>query len=157
MRVVPERSPWLQLATVLGGFLVGPYAGLRLGVALAPGSDFVQTVSTFGMALVFVGGLLLWMGLGILTVVTSFLWRVVRGRRPGPERLAATDQLIPAGYRSFIGLGVAMGVLIGLIAAVASDLTLVPALAVWSLAGLGYGLLLSAAAHHGWLPFPEPE
>lgn len=157
MRVVPERSPWLQIVTTFGGFLLGPYTGLRLGTALAPGSDFVQTASTFGMALVFVGGLLLWAGLGIVTVVVAFLWRVLRGRKPGPGKLEATDRLVPPGHRSFVVMGVVMGALVGLLAAVATDLTLTRALVVWTLSGTLYGLLLWSAAHHGYLPFPEPE
>lgn len=157
MRVVPERSPWLQIVTVFGGFLLGPYTGLRIGLALTPESDLVQTMSVFGMALIFVGGLLLWMGLGIVTVVVSFLWRVVRGRRPGPAKLDAADRLVPPGYRAFVIVGVVMGALVGLLAAVATDLTLAPALSVWTLAGLAYGLVLWTAAHHGYLPFPEPE
>lgn len=44
-----------------------------------------------------------------------------------------------------------------MLAGAASDLSLIAAAAIWSSAGLVYGLLLSTAAHHGYLPFPEPE
>ena len=86
MRRVRERSPWLQLAVVFGGFVIGPYVALQVGRQLTPESELVQSLSVFAFALVFVGGTLLWTALG-----------------------------------------------------------------------LGYGWLLWAAAHHGYLPFLAPE
>jgi hypothetical protein len=157
MRVVPERSPWMQIVAVFGGFLLGPYMGLRLSVHLAPGSELVQTVSSFGFALVFVGGTLVWAGMGIVTVVAGALWNLLRGRRPGPEGLRSSDRTVPPGYRAYPAFGVALGLLVGIVAGAATDLSLLAAAAIWSTAGLAYGFLLSTAAHHGYLPFPEPE
>ena len=157
MRVVRRPSPWLQLVTVLGAFLLGPLAGLRLATALAPGADVVQTLSVLAMAAVFVGGSLLWMGLGIAVVVVRGLWSLVRGRRPGPASSTASDELVPPGYRAYPILGVLIGGTMGLIAGVATPLSVPAAVGAWLGLGIAYGAALWAAAHHGWLPFPEPE
>jgi hypothetical protein len=156
MRVVPERSPLAQIAVVFGGFFVGPWTGLRLAIALTPESDLVQTASVFGFALVFAGGMLLWAGFGIVTVVFGALVSLVRGRRPGLDSPRITDRTVLPGYRAFPVMGLVFGLLLGLLAALATELTLLTATAAWTFAGLGYGLALWAAAHHGYLPFPEP-
>lgn len=157
MRVVPERSPWLQIATVFGGFLIGPLAALRLSQALVPESDLLQTASTFGFALVFVGGTLLWTGIGLVTVVVGGLWNLLRGRVPGPKGLRSCDRIVPPGYRAFIVLGVAFGLVLGLLAGLATAFSVPAAVAIWTAAGLAYGVVLWMAAHHGYLPFLEPE
>lgn len=157
MRVVPERAAWTQLATVFGGFLVGPYLGLKTALFLTPDSDLVQTVSVFAFALVFVGGVLLWMGIGVLTVVASALIKLVRGRMPGPTSLEAKNRIVPSGYRSFVVLGVLLGGVVGVLAGLATDLSVWMGGGVWSLVGFGYGYALRTAAHYGYLPFPEPE
>jgi hypothetical protein len=157
MRVVPERSPWAQLATVLACFFVGPFAGLRLGLRLAPESDLAQTVGVFALASVFVGGMVVWMGLGVVVVVGSGLLNLIRGRRPGPATLRATERLVPPGYRSFVILGVSLGAASGLLAGLVTPLGVGAAVLAWSALGTAYGVLLWAAAHYGWLPFPEPE
>jgi hypothetical protein len=157
MRVIPERSPWAQLAAVVAGFFVGPFSGLRLALWLAPDSDLVQTVSVFAFASVFVGGMLVWMGLGLVVVVVSGLANLVRGRRPGPPSLRSGDRIVPPGYRSFVILGFLLGCATGLLAGLATGLSVGAAVLAWASVGIGYGLLLSAAAHFGLLPFPEPE
>jgi hypothetical protein len=157
MRVVPRRSPWLQLSTVLAAFLLGPLGGLRLAMALAPEADVVQTLSVFAMAAVFMGGTLLWMGLGIAVVVGKALWSLIRRRRPGPAGLTATDEPVPPGYRAYPVLGLVIGGTMGLIAGVLTPLAVTTAIVAWLGLGVAYGAALWAAAHHGWLPFPEPE
>lgn len=157
MRVVPERAPWLQIATVFGGLLIGPYAGFRVSRFLAPDSGLVETASILGLAFVFVAGMVLWMGLGVATVLVGFVWRIARRRRPGPGFLGRGDRLVPPGYRAFVVLGVISGILVGLIAGLVTELRVPAALGAWTVLGLGYGLLLWTAAHHGYLPFPEPE
>jgi hypothetical protein len=157
VRVVTKRSPWLQIVTVFAAFLLGPLAGLRLGMALVPEADVVQTLSVFAMAAVFVGGTLLWMGLGIAVVVAKALWSLVRLRRPGPAGLTAADEPIPPGYRAYPVLGVTIGGTMGLIAGVATPLPVATAVGAWLALGVAYGGALWAAAHHGWLPFPDPE
>ena len=157
MREVPERAAWTQLATVFGGFLVGPYLGLKTALLLTPDSDLVQTLSVFAFALVFVGGVLLWMGVGVLTVVASALFKLVRGRMPGPTSLDRKNRVVPSGYRSFVVLGVFLGGGVGVLAGIVSELSVWMGGGVWSLVGFGYGYALRTAAHYGYLPFPEPE
>lgn len=142
---------------MFGAFLLGPLGGLRLGMALAPGSDLVQTLSVFAMAAVFVGGTLLWMGLGIAVVVAKGLWSLMRLRRPGPPGLTAAEEPVPPGYAAYPLLGVSIGGTVGLVAGVATPLPVITAIGAWLALGIVYGGALGAAAHHGWLPFPEPE
>ena len=156
MRVVPVRSAWLQLAAVFGGFLLGPYGALRLSASLAPGSDLVQTLAVFGFALIFVGGTLIWMGLGIAAVLVRTLLGLLRGRLPAWPA-SESQRAVPPGYGSYIVLGAAFGVLVGTVAGLATDLTVIAAVTMWTLTGTGYGVVLWLAAHHGCLPFLEPE
>src|SRR5690606_2494551 len=97
MRLVPQRSPVLQIAAVFGGFFVGPWSALQAGLYLAPASDLVQSAGVFTFALVFVGGTLLWTGFGIATVGIRGLWRLAHGRRPGPASARPSDRLVPPG------------------------------------------------------------
>lgn len=144
------------MGAVFGGFLVGPFAALQLARGLTPGSELVETLGVLAFALIFVGGMLLWMGIGIATVAASFFWKLLRGKSPRAGAPEPTDQVAPPGYRSFVILGVVLGGLVGLVAGVGTDLSIMTAAAVWGLAGLGYGALLWAAAHYGYLPFVEP-
>lgn len=157
MRTISERHPGLQILTFFGGLLLGPLASLQLSRSLTPGSAIVETSSIFGFAAVFIGGTLWWMGFGLLTVVLGGLWRLLRGRAPGPEGLSPQTRLVPPGYRAFPVLGVLFGALVGLVAGLSTELTILAGIAAWGAAGLGYGTLLWIAAHHGYLPFPEPE
>ena len=156
MRVVPERASWLQVVAVLGGFFMGPFVALRVAARLAPGSELVQTVGVLAFALVFAGGAVLWLGLGLAAVIVRFLASLVRGGAPAPEARGARDRLVPPGYAVFVVLGVAAGFSVGVLAGVATELSIPLAAIVWTLLGLGYGGLLWLAAHHGFLPF-DPE
>jgi len=145
------------MGTVFGGFLVGPYVALQLGLFLTPGSDLIHTVAVLAFAMIFVGGVLLWMGIGIVVAVASFLWKLVRGVSPRSGAPGPNEQIAPPGYRSFVILGILLGGAVGFLAGLVTDLSIFTAGAAWGLAGLGYGALLWAAAHHGYLPFLEPE
>ncbi|MDH3427690.1 MAG: hypothetical protein OEM23_04570 [Gemmatimonadota bacterium] len=157
MRVVRRRSPWLQAATVLGGFFVGPYCAFLLSSVLVPDSELVQGVSVFSFFLVFVGGSMLWMGLGVATVVLGASWSLVRGRGLPRAPSGPSSSLVPPGYKAYVILGPLIGAAVGLLAGVASEMRLLAAVGLWGLLGLAYGLALWAAAHNGYLPFPEPE
>lgn len=157
MRTVREPSPWLQVVTFFGGLLVGPYSALRVSRLLAPESGLVETLAIFGFAGVFVGGTLLWMGLGVATVVVKAVWSLLRGRRPGPGSMEAGDIVVAPGYRSFVVLGVVVGLGVGLVCGLVADAGMLAATGAWTGLGTAYGAGLSAAAHHGYLPFPEPE
>lgn len=156
MRVVPERSPWAQIVTVLILMCVGPVLGLALAVYLAPDSDVVQVLSPMAFGVTFVGGLLLWMGLGIVAVVGRFLILVARGRLRA-EAPSRTERLVPPGYRVFPILGGVLGAGMGLLAGLLTTLTVVVAVGAWAATGVAYGWVLRRAAHEGYLPFPEPE
>ena len=156
MRVIPVRSPWLQLVVVFGGFLAGPFAALGVATALTPDSTFVQSLSVMAFALIFAGGSLLWLGLGFAAIAMGFLWNAARGRPPAPALVGRSDRVVPPGYRGYVVLGVVVGLLLGLLAGLVTELSLLVAVAVWTLLGWAYGALLWAAAHHGYLPF-DPE
>lgn len=157
MRAVPDRPWWAQLLTALAAMIGGPLLGLQMASALAPGSEVTQILGVLGFAAVLVAGAVLWMGLGIVTVVAGGLWKLVRGRSLRPEGLAAGETMVPPGYKVFLVLGPLFGGFVGLSAGLLSDLTVISAVAIWTGAGFGYGAALWLAAHHGYLPFPEPE
>lgn len=142
---------------VFGGFLLGPLASHRVSLFFAPDSELVQTASLFAFVLVFVGGTLIWMGFGIAAVVVRALVSLVRGRLPQPATSSSRKRLVPPGYHSYVILGAVLGATVGALAALVTDLGALKAIGVWGGLGIGYGLCLSLAAHHGYLPFAEPE
>ena len=157
MRVVPDRSGVVQMVVVLGGFLVGPLLALAASAALAPESQVVQAVAPFAFAAVFAGGVVVWTGLGVVVVVVKGVWSLLRGRRPGPDGARSGDLLVPPGYRAFPVLGVLVGLGVGVLSTLVGATPIPVSLAAWVGLGLGYGGALWAAAHHGYLPFPELE
>ncbi len=158
MRVAPERGPWAQVLTVLLAFATGPALGVGLARLMTPESALLEVLSPVAFVLVFIAGLMAWMGLGIAAVVGAALWDLVRGRGLRRGRGAAEGgRLVPPGYRAFAILGPVAGCLVGVAAGLATELSVWVAVGAWGVAGLGYGLALRAAAHHGYLPFPEPE
>jgi hypothetical protein len=156
MRLVPVRSPWLQVVAVFGGFLIGPWVALQVGRYLVPESELVQTVSVFAFALIFVVGTLLWAGVGIATVVIGFFMNLIRGRLPAAARATDAEALVPPGYRAYLIIGFGAGVTVGVLAGLATELSLFVGTGVWTALGLAYGWLLWVAAHYGYLPFLEP-
>ncbi|HSG50221.1 MAG TPA: hypothetical protein VLA43_20510, partial [Longimicrobiales bacterium] len=148
MRVVPERSPWALIATTLVLMCAGPVVGLALAVFLAPDSDVVQVLSPLAFGVTFVGGLFLWMGVGIVAVVGRFFVLLARGRlrAEAPKR---TERLVPPGYRIFPVLGGVLGLGMGLLAGLLTPLTVMVAAGAWTAAGAAYGWVLRQAAHEG--------
>ena len=158
MRFVPERPISLQIITVFGTFFLGPWAALQTGLRLVPESDLVHTASVLAFVLVFVGGTLLWAGIGAAALLPRSLGRLVRARAPAQESPAEpSGRVVPPGYGAYIVLGCFAGVTVGLLAGVVTDLSIVRASAAWTIVGALYGLMLWAAAHHGYLPFSEPD
>lgn len=149
MRRVPERSPILQIVVVFGGFLLGPWIALRVGRHLAPGSEVVETAGQLAFALVWVGGTLLWAGLGFVTTVGS---RLFRGRRGVAAVSGGSGREVSPGYRAYLVLGCGAGLAVGLLTAMVTGLTLPVAVVVWTGVGAAYGFVLWAFAHHGYMP-----
>jgi len=141
----------------MGGLFLGPLSASRLSAELAAGSAFAEIVSFLGFALVFFVGTVLWMGLGVASVVLRGLWELARHRRLRREGPEPSQISIPPGYRSYPVVGVVFGIAVGFVVGVVTPLRISVAVPVWSLSGLAYGLLLWGAAHHGYLPFPEPD
>jgi len=139
-----------------GGFLLGPFVALRVGMAAAPESEVLQIAAVLGFASIFAGGAVIWLGLGIAAAAVGFVWSLVRGRRPGPADLGSQDRLVPPGYGAFVALGLLVGAAVGVLAALTTEAGLFGAVGAWAALGLGYGLLLWGAARSGYLPF-EPE
>ncbi len=157
MRRVPARSSAVRLLTVIAAFVGGPLLGLGLAARFTPGSDLVRGIGPLAFLSVFLMGALLWMGTGVVTVVARVLLDLLRGRGGRRAVRDADSTLVPAGHRAFVVLGVTAGVLVGCVAGLLTPLGLWAAVALWGLAGLGYGWALHRAANHGWLPFPEPD
>lgn len=160
MRHVPERPASLQLGAVLGLFFLGPWAALQMGLILAPGSEIVHTASALAFVLVFVVGTLAWAGIGAMALIPRALRNHLRRGKAAPPASAPSESpgtVVPPGYRAYVVLGVAAGVMVGLLAGIVTVLTIPLAMLAWVLVGASYGLLLWAAAHHGYLPFRDPE
>jgi len=157
MRSVPERAAGIQILSVFGGFLLGPLASIRVSTLVAPGSALIETVGVLASILVFVGGTVLWMGFGVAAVILRALGSLVRGRLPTSATSADRDRLVPPGYRAYVVLGPFLGVAVGVLTALVTELGLLVAIGAWGGLGIAYGVCLYLAAHHGYLPFPEPE
>lgn len=152
MRIVPARSPWARLSATFGAFALGPLLAIGIGAATTPDSRVIQMLAPFAFAIVFAGGLMVWLGVGAAVMVARLLrrGRALPNSRPGEEA-------VPPGYRAFVVLGVMAGAVVGVVAGLATALGFVGGIALWVAAGWAYGGALWAAAHHGYLPFPEAE
>jgi hypothetical protein len=137
--------------------LAGPLLGLGIGERVAPDSDFAQSVGMLAFPLAFFGGLLLWMGIGIVRVVWAALRNLSRGGRPAAVRLERGQALVPPGYGAFVALSLLLPGAAGLLAGLASEAAVLTAVPAYTIAGGAYGATLWWLAHHGYLPFPEPE
>jgi hypothetical protein len=96
------------------------------------------------------------MGLGIFAVILRWV-RLKAGRRGAAPSPHAGGELIPPGYAAFPVVGAVVGAALGVIAGLSASLSLLPAAGTWTVLGLAYGLLIWAAAHHGYFPFPDEE
>lgn len=76
---IPVRRPVVVLTTVFAAFAGGPALGILVAHSVAPGSELLQIVSPMALVLVFVGGLLLWFGIGLVAVVGNALYHALRG------------------------------------------------------------------------------
>lgn len=157
MRIVPARSTAVHVVSILALFLGGPAVGAWLAGALTPDSLFISVVAPFSFAFVMLAGLFVWIGAGIVTVLTAGLFRVASGKGPAGRSLEPGQSFLPPGYRGFVVVGGLVGGALGLAGGILSEAAMVPALTGWLAGGLGYGGLLCAAAHNGFLPFPDDD
>lgn len=155
---VPARSPALVLVTVFASFAGGPALGIAVAHGVAPGSELAQFVSPLAFVLAFVSGLLLWFGVGAVTLVGGAVRRLLGGRGDGNPRPPSDRVIVPPGYGAFLPLALGFGLLAGFVAGLvpqASSFWL--ACGAHLAAGAAYGAALRALARHGYLPFPEPS
>ena len=97
------------------------------------------------------------MGLGVVSVVLGGLRNLLLGRVPPVADWDASSALVPPGYGSFVVVSLLASGGAGLLVALLSQTGLAPALAWYGACGAAYGCALWTLAHHGYLPFPEPE
>lgn len=143
--------------TILGGFVAGPLAACYLAPRLSPGSALVQAIAPFSFASVLFFGILLWVGLGVMTVLTGGLVRKARGKGPAGQTVDPAHRLVPPGYGSFLVLGGLVGAGMGAVGGVLSTASFAVAFFGWLGLGLAYGTVLWSAAHNGYLPFPDDD
>jgi hypothetical protein len=155
---VPARHPALVVATVFASFACGPALGISVAQGVAPGSELAQFVSPLAFVLTFVAGMLLWFGVGAVTLVGGALRRLFRGRGEGSPLPPPDRVVVPPGYGAVLPLALGFGVVAGGVAGIVSQ-----ASSFWLAcgahlaAGAAYGSALRALARHGYLPFPEPS
>jgi len=157
MRTVPERPALLTFGVLIAAMVAGPLLGLQIGQRVAPDSEFAQSAGMLAFPLAFLGGLLLWMGIGIVRVVWAALRNLARGGRPAAVRLERGRALVPPGYGAFVALSLLLPGAAGLVAGLASEAAVLTTVPTYTVAGAAYGGALWWLAHHGYLPFPEPE
>jgi len=142
---------------MLGGFLVVPLLALALATTLTPDS-IVVSLAPVAFAAAFAFGTLIWSGLGVALLLGKALVRLVtRGRLRADSTVRETEQLVPPGYGAYPALTTLAGIALGGIGGFTTDSSLVAVLGAWTAFGVACGLTLWLAAHHGYLPFLEPE
>ena len=149
-----------MLGSVVAAFCGGPFLGVVVAHCTAPGSELAQVTSPLAFALTFAGGLMLWFGLEIVSVVGNALYRLSRGRwrwrwrRRSPK----TETFVPPGYGVFLPLALVLGLMAGVVAGVVPQSgSFWNTCTAHAIAGGGYGVLLRTLAREGYLPFPEPS
>ena len=157
MRSVPERNPGLTLLVLIGVFFVGPFLGMGLADRLAPDSELSQLVSALAFIGVLLGGLLFWFGWGVAAVVVGGLWRLVRGKVPKAADFDRGAALVLPGYGAFVTLSLLLPGAAGLLVSGVGEASLLLVIGCYLGVGAAYGGALWWLAHHGYLPFPEPQ
>jgi hypothetical protein len=146
------------LASVLAAFCAGPALGMAVAHGTAPGSELAQITSPLAFALAFAGGLMLWFGVGVVSVAGQALYRLLRGTWRRQRTAPGVEVLVPPGHGAFLPLALLCGLLAGLVAGVVPESkSFLGACAAHLAVGSGYGLLLRVLAQEGLLPFPEPS
>jgi len=141
----------------MASFAGGPALGVFVAHWAAPGSELAQLVSPLAFALAFVGGLMVWFGIGVVAVVASTLYQLLRGRWHSRRPPLAATEIVPPGYGAFLPLALGFGLVAGVVAGLVPQSTSLWLSCVEHLAaGAAYGGVLRALARHGYLPFPEP-
>jgi len=158
-----DEPGFLQGLLAWGGNILGGIrAGLGLNWWLAPGSDWAAAVGLFALPLIFGVGMQMWtaaMAGVAMKRLTGTLWGMFR--RGTDFRTEAQAQFadlrgrpIP-GTGAFLWVGLLIGPLAGLLTAFTATAGFLTVLAVWSAAGIGYGMFLRWLAGTGRLPPPD--
>lgn len=158
MPSVESRSPALVLVSVFAAFAGGPALGVFVAHWTAPGSELAQVVSPLAFTLAFVGGLMLWFGIGAVQLVGRAPCRLLRGGWHGRRQSPPATRSVPPGYGAFLPLALGFGLLAGAVAGlVPQSSSFVFSCAAHLVAGAAYGASLRALARNGYLPFAEPS
>ncbi|HEY5617181.1 MAG TPA: hypothetical protein VIK60_04510 [Vicinamibacterales bacterium] len=143
-------NPWAQLTTVFGMFIAGGFIGWGLSSWAAPRSGLAAGISGMLLPTAFVGGLLIWAGLDIVTAIVDLL----RGRRhrPSSSDLAtrSASWFVPVSLAVTCAGGLLVGILPGGQGPLLSTLA-------YGATGTAYGLAMGRLAASGYLPAPHSD
>ncbi|MFN3372834.1 MAG: hypothetical protein ACK44M_04605 [Chloroflexus sp.] len=139
----PAIITFLIMATVFFG---GALGGFALTTILIPEPHVLRWFSLGALPLAFTTGSLLWLSIAF----SRGLFHIIKWReRP----TFAGDRAIPPGTTAFIVTSAGIMTLFGLLVAVTPNrLGFLPTLALFTGAGVGYGLLCRVLARNGYLP-----
>lgn len=164
------RPARVQIGTVVGALIVGPVAGLAIARWVAPGSEFASFIGFIALPMVLGAGFAIWRA-----VVASILFRgVYRGllralymlivRRekpkaeevlPDAERFAGLFHEVVRAAGAFSRVGITIGILAGILLAIAAPGSRFPAFVLMFGACALYGRGLTHLARDGYLPMPD--
>lgn len=146
-----ERRPaWAVILSFVLLFLGGGTGGVGLNELLAPGSFVGAWIGLFTFPLVFAFGMQIWFGWALFRML-PLLIRYLRGLPVERPQWPA----IPGSFVFFL-LGSTMGPAAGIATALLPGTPgRLLAVAVWSAAGVAYGLVCWRLAHAGYLMPPE--
>jgi hypothetical protein len=132
-----------QMMVLLLVFLGGPIGAVSLSNHLAPDSELAPVLSGLLAATVLFGGMLLWLGLAVLSLLT----------RSGRTRVGAAEP--PKGTSGFVWMAAICGSVSALVTAIRSEGSAGLSLITLMAAFVAYGYSLHRLARAGYLPFIE--
>lgn len=173
-RGLPEnftiRPARVQAAAIIAAVLVGPVAGWAIAKWVAPGSGFASFIGFMALPLVLGAGYAVWraavasilirtVSRGLLRALYSLLVKRTRPKSedvlPDAERISAFlhESIRAAG--SFARVGLAIGIVAGILMAIAAPAARVAGFVLVFAACALYGRGLTHLAREGYLPMPD--